>query len=161
MKVRVTISPVPHGPSINFDLLGDDTITGGVGGWESLARSRRSPAAGWVGLPEVTYTLPLMIDGFANRPRGDRVIEADCRRLADWGRPVGPNADPPVLKIAGPVMVTPGARWVLQDIAWGSRIRNDKGHRVQQQVTLTLLQYVETRLVTSPAKRARDRRSNR
>lgn len=155
----VVIRPViPTGPALGFDLVGDDVLTGQVGGWESLPRARRTAAAGWVGTPETTYELTVMVDGLGTGRTSDRSVERECRLVESWGLPTKTTAEPPVLSITGLVLVAPRTRWVLQSIALGERIRSARGFRVQQTMTLSFLQYVEPRLVKSPAKRARDRR---
>lgn len=145
----------PPGPSLVCQLAGDDDLAGGVGGWTSLDRPRRTSAASWVGTPAQTYTLPLLLDGLA---AGDEVsVEAACLQLQLWG--AGDAATPPpVLQVLGEVLVQPTSRWVLQDLAWGARERDASGSRVQQDVTVTLLAYTAPVLLKSPAKKARQHR---
>lgn len=86
----IRIKPIdPAGPAIQLDLTDFETVEGGLGGWETLARPRTSAAAGWVGLPEKTLTLPVILDGVeADGPGLDRSIERDLRRVLALGRPV-------------------------------------------------------------------------
>lgn len=156
MRTRVTIKPTDsRGAAVRFELVGDDAPAGGVGGWETLARPRRDAAVEWVGTPNATYVLPLLLDGIETRVGKDTVIESDIRQVKSWGQPTKKTGQPPVLRLTGPLHVKPGSRWVLNDIEWGPAIRNKHGRRIQQQLTLSFLKYVEARIVRSPAKRAR------
>jgi hypothetical protein len=144
----------PAGPSVVCELADDDDLSGGVGGWVSLDRPRDTAAAAWVGTPEQTYTLPLLLDGMDVRPGVDVPVEADCAQLTAWGK--GDEAtSPPVLQVLGPVLVGRTDRWVLQGLAWGARERDDAERRIQQYVTLTLLEHRTPVLLKNPAKKAR------
>lgn len=160
MSSRVTLKPTrPPKPGMVFELDGDETISGGVGGWESLDRPRSSAAAAWVGTPPKTLELPLLLEGREAGGVGvDRVVEGSCRRLERWGLPTGRTGEPDVLRINGMVRVSSSSRWVIQDIAWGEYEVNDAGQRVMQALTLTLLEREAVDLVASRAKRARKRR---
>lgn len=159
MTTRVTITPVrPPKPGIIFELDGDETLSGGVGGWESLDRPRNTPATAWVGTPAKTLELPLLLDGREAFPGFDLPVEGDCRRLERWGLPTGKTGEPDVLQVDGLVRVATADRWVIQDITWGEYEVNEAAQRVMQVVTLSLLQYARAELVASRAKRARKRR---
>lgn len=157
---RVTLTPTrPPKPGIVFDLDGDETITGGVGGWESLDRPRNRPATAWVGTPAKVIELPLLLDGReAGGPGVDQVIEGSCRRLERWGLPTQKTGEPDVLSVTGLVRVDTATRWVIQDLAWGPYVIDDSGQRVAQAVVVTLLEYARAELVASRAKRARKRK---
>lgn len=159
MSDRVTIRPAGQaGEGIDFELVGDDEPTGGVGGWETLDRRRRAPAVFWGATPAITWTLPLLIDGVETSVGVDTVIEQDIARLERWGQSSRPKRDtiaPPVLQVLGPVHYPATTRWVLQDLSWGARLRNTNGRRIQAYVTVTLQQYVSAELVVSHAKKAR------
>lgn len=146
---------IPTGPSVVLDLAGDDDLAGGVGGWTSLDRPRRPAAVSWTGTPAQSYTLPLLLDGIEAGGIGvDLPVESDCQQLLAWGRGSVTNT-PPVLQVTGAVIVPGTSRWVLQDLSWGAKERDRLGRRVQQYVTVTLLEYVATVLLNSPAKKAR------
>lgn len=156
---RVVIRALnPSGPPLTFDMLGDDSLTGQVGGWESLARPRRAAAVGWVGGVETTWSATLMIDGSGRTPGADRSVERHCRVVHGWGNVQPGSVEPAKLSLTGPVLPAQTWRWVLQDISWGERIRNSSGLRVQQVLTLTLTRYIAPTLVRSPARRSRRRR---
>lgn len=161
---RVRIKPTrPAKSGIFFELDGDETITGGVGGWESLDRPRSSPAAAWVSTPPKQLEIPLALEGRdANGPGADRVVESDCRRIERWGLPTGKTGEPDILRVDGLVRVSTASRWVIQDITWGEYVLLDYDDvRIYQQLTLTLLEYSEAELVRSPALKARKRQKKR
>lgn len=156
---RVRITPTrPRMLGGVFDLVGDEIIAGGVGGWESLDRPRNTAATAWVGTPAKTLELPLALDGREIVPGVDFVIEGGCRHLEQWGLPAGKAGEPPVLQVDGLVRVASEDRWVIQDLAWGAYVVDANGQRIYQAVTVTLLQYVRAELVASRAKRARKRK---
>jgi hypothetical protein len=157
----VTIDPVtPNLPAMRFHLLGDDELTGGVGGWEVVARPRRKAAAEWGGTDAWTLSLPLMATGMESSRGRDASIEGALRALIAAGTPSAKTGQPPVLKVTGPVRVPSSSiRWVIQSIEWGAQIRNNAGQRVQQEFTLALLEYVEAAVLLSPAKAAKARNS--
>lgn len=142
------------GGRVDFELVGDDDLSGGVGGWATLDRPRRTAAVTWTGTPAQTYTLPLLLDGMDLGPGLDFPIESQCNQLLAWGRGSVTNT-PPVLQVTGLVIVPDTSRWVLQDLSWGGKERDRLGRRVQQYVTVTLLEYVTPVLLDSPAKKAR------
>jgi hypothetical protein len=150
---RVRIQKVTGNGSVGCDLVGDDTITGGVGGWEQRSRARRTPKTVWNETPGLTWQVPVLFDG------GDdgRSVEAVCRRLEAWGVPGNNDDTPPILTVDAPAGRQPaGLRWVLQDLAWGDQERNDDGERTQQYATLTFLQYVPGKVAKGPAGKSRD-----
>jgi hypothetical protein len=161
--VSITIKPVrPALAGVQFGLTDFETISGGVGGWETLDRPRRASAAGWVGLPSKTIALPLILDGMEAGGRGiDRAVEADCATVTSWGKPHRKTGQPPILQVRGTTTVSTQDRWVVQDIAWGPYITNRNGKRVQQELTITLLQYVEASIVRGPAAKARNRQKHK
>ena len=152
----VLIKPIrPRGPGIRFELIGDDTVTGGVGGWEDLPRPRRRAATDYVGTPAYTEVLPLLIDGTETSRGHDTPIEGRIRTLISWGVPRKGADRPAVLRISGPLRVPASKRWVIQDLEWGPQIRNQAGRRVQQYVTVTLKEYVEPVILRGPAAKSR------
>lgn len=141
---------------LTFELLGDPEVTGGAGGWEDVPRPRRRTATEWVGTPPLAQVLPLLLDGTEVGPGIDVSVESQCRRLLAWANP-HKGDDPPALRLAGPVAHT-GVRWVIGDIGWGPALRDVAGRRIQQEVTLTLLEYVEAKVARGPAAASRKRR---
>jgi len=117
------------------------TLEQGFGGWEEIERPRRTPITTWKSLPALHLTLPLLFDGFA----AERSVEKQLGILMQMGRPVGANGEPPLLRVKarGAALPGQGRKWVLQDLAWGDALMNQKGERVRQQVTLALTEYIE------------------
>lgn len=159
---RVTIRQAdPAGGSVVFELIGDDTLDGGVGGWETLERPRRTAAVEWVGTPAMTLALPLQLDGLETGGIGvDVPVEGQCNQVLTWGRAVGLQA-PPRLQVTGPVQSAPATRWVITDLSWGPALRNDGGLRIRQDITVTLQEYLAPNLVESHAARVRIRRDKK
>lgn len=148
----VTIRPVGTNKTVVGDQDGDDTITGGVGGWEQRQRPRRTAVVSWTGTPGITWQLPILLG-----PEADESIERECRLLQEWGVPDSNDVQPPTLLVDAPAGRAPQAKWVLQDIEWGEQTRNARGRRTQQAVTLTLLEYIPARVLKGPAARTRDK----
>lgn len=147
------------GAAVALDPAGFEKRGGGVGGWESLARPRQQSAAAWVGTPAETLELPALLQGIDRAgPGRDVIVDTECARIESWGRPAADATQPALLQVAGVVGVPTTTRWVLQDVSWGECITNAAGRRVQQEVTLVLLRYLEPKLVQSPARKARIRK---
>jgi hypothetical protein len=156
--MSVTVRPVtPAGMrAVTFELTDFEGDSGGVGGWESLARPRRRPAAGWVGTPERTYVLPVILDGIdAIAPDVDRVVDEDLAAVQAWAIQHRTTGEPPILQLLGTRRVASTDRWVLQEIEWGQYLTNDRDQVIQQELTLTFLQYFAPTLVKGPARKIR------
>lgn len=158
-QTRVLIKPThPVGAGVWFELVDEDQPREDAGGWQDVARPRRQTAVEWIGGGAATYVLPLMLDGVETTPGRDASIEAQVRAVRSWIRPTKKTGEPPVLRIAGPLHFPETMRWVVDDITWGAKIRNNNtGRRVQQMLTISLKQYLEPTVVKSPAKKARNR----
>lgn len=159
-RAQVTLTPViPARAGLVFDLFGEDKLTGGVGGWESLGRPRRRASLGWVGTPAQMLSLPLLITGApaGGSLRSARSIEPVLERLESWGLPTAATGVPVVLRVTGPTLAPPGSRWVIDAIEYGERIRDASGRRVQQILDLSLMRHTVGAIVTSPARGSRDR----
>lgn len=153
----VTLLPVlPAGPGLRFHLVGDDELTGGVGGWEVVPRARRRGAAEWVGVEPYRLALPLLTTGFDVTPGENVSVEAKLVALERLALKVPGGLQPPVLQVLGPVRV-PRAdqRWVIEDIEWGAQVRRSDQQRIQQEMTVRLLEYVTAEVLLGPAARAR------
>lgn len=134
-------------PRLVFGLTGDDSVTGGVGGWETLDRSGRVQSVAWVGTPAVTWALPLILDGMDT----DQSVESDVSRLLEWASSDSPSVPPAVLSVSAPAGRAPsGSTWVIQDIEWGEQVRNGANRRTQQELVLTLLEYVPGAVLRGP-----------
>ncbi len=157
----VTLTPVdPPGPPLRFHLYGDDEVSGGVGGWEVIERPRRKASVEWVGVRAPwTISLPLLTDGLDVLPGDNRSVEPKIDALISLAQ-IAPGRDqPPVLTLSGPIRVRrPNMRWVIESFQWGPQVRRSDAARVQQEVTVTLLEYVEAEILLGPAAQARARR---
>lgn len=156
---RVQLWPiVPNAPQavITFDLVGDPSLSGGVGGWSEISRPRRTNAAEWTSTPARSQVLPLLLDGMEYSKGVDVSVEPQIASLIAWGTKQPATGQPVVLGVSGPVHATDG-RWVLNDLDWGTLVRDSAtGNRIQQKVTVTLLELLEPTLLSSPARKARN-----
>ena len=156
-KVTLWVAGQPKGPKLRADLLGDDTLDGGTGGWEDTEfggkKNRRSGMV-FKGSPGYTLTIPLGFNGIGGGgPSRASSVEAQCRRLAAWARPRKAGGRPPKLKVSGLLRAPGNITWVIDSITWGTQVRNSQGRRVQQQVEVTLIQYRPPRRIKSPGKK--------
>lgn len=159
----VILNPVtPNLKAQRFHLVGDDTPSGGAGGWEAVSRPRRKAAAEWGGTELWSLVLPLLVTGVESSRGHDSSVEGDVRALLAIARKHPKTGQPPILTVSGPVRVpSPRMRWVIQGFEWGDQIRNTAGRRVQQYVTVTLLEYEEAAVLLSPAKAAKSRNAGK
>lgn len=161
LRDLVTLNPVkPNGKPLRFHLMGDDELSGGVGGWEVVSRPRRRATAEWVGVDPWSMTLPLMTTGVdARGPNQHVVIESKIQDLIALATATKKTGEPPILKVAGPLRLpSPQMRWTITDLEWGAQLRNDRGRRIQQEVTVHLLQYVRADVLRGPAAKVRARK---
>lgn len=143
-------------PLIVAEQIGDDTLDGGVGGWEALDRPGGPAITSWNGTPAVTWTIPMSLDGMHDNR--DEVIERECQLLDAWGKPQAGDDRPPVLVVNARVGRAPAtARWVIQSIEWGAQVRNDNDERIRQDVTLVLLEHNPGRVLKGPGQKSRDK----
>lgn len=144
--------------TLRCDLLGDDQVSGGVGGWEEVEYGKKNRRQGlaYKGAPAYSVTLPLGFDGISSGRATS--VEDKCRRLVELGQGSGKKGSrPPKIRIEGLVRVPGHVEWVIDSITWGTQIRNGAGQRVQQQFELTLIQYRRVRRAKkSPARDARE-----
>ena len=160
----VTLQPVlPPEPPIRLDLVGDDVLTGGVGQWSTLNRPLRRDEIEFAGVTGFTYVLPLLLDGMEARRGVDESVERYCRILHDWASVVRKQTgQPTVLRATGPLQTDKTVRWVISDLAWGAKVRDDRtGERIQQHVTVTLTEYQTAAVRKTSAKKSRDRKGKK
>lgn len=145
-------------PGIHVDMpLGDGAAKLTTpGGWNPVARPRRTALSEWQGQDPVTMAVPIMLDGLAT----DRSVEPECSILFGWLRVVNGPAQPQVLRVDGHVPLT-GQLWVVSGLEWGETLRSGSGYRIRQEVTVTLMEYVPSgvvvQAVSSPAAAAAQR----
>lgn len=165
MDRHVVITPVvPKGNPVTFNLLGDAELTrsGSTGGgWQIVDRPRRSATTEWLDYSPFTLQMSLLIDGMTEQPFAAPLsVEADVLRTESWEVRAEGKIWPAVLQVTGPVPHNE-LRWVVQALDWGAAIRHPiGGYRMQQAVTMTLLEYAPATIVTantSPAKAAQQR----
>lgn len=158
----VTLTPVlPAGESLRFHLVGQASLTGGVGGWEVVDRPKRRGVPEWAGVSPYEMVLPLLTDGFDVSPGVNVSVEPKMQALERLALKVPGGTQPPVVQVSGPIPLPLGGpaqaaqRWVVNgDLELGESVRRSDGARVQQYVTVTLLQYTEAEIVLSAAQAA-------
>ncbi|WP_168929827.1 hypothetical protein [Nocardioides sp. GY 10127] len=156
---RVWIKPIsPAQPGSWFLMSGPAVVSGGAGGWVDLTRPKRRTTVEFDSVPPLVQTIPVLLDGLTGQMRRPTSIEPSARLLEQWALPTDSTGEPPILRISGPVEGA-GRKWVITDLAWEGPIRNDRGRRVQQDVTVTLQEYITVTVVGSPAAAARRRRN--
>lgn len=119
----------------------------GYGGWEAVERPRRSPITTWKSAPGLKMTLPLLIDRWRSGVSVERTIDL----IQQMGRPTASDGEPPQIQLnaLGGHIPYQGRVWVVDSLSWGEALMNTNGNRVRQQVTLTLLEYVEDLYLTA------------
>lgn len=139
----------PAGPTLRFGF-NPTTVTpsGGVGGWEEVARPRRTAVVSWQGRPAKRIAFTLTFDGWP-----DQSVEDDCRILHNMGEPRAPGKPPPELRLMYGPYGTGDQTWVIEDLEWGEELRDSELRRVRQEVTVTLLEYRSPDFALSPADR--------
>jgi hypothetical protein len=133
-------------------LVGEGTIniTGGSGGWKSVARPQDDPVSVWTG-PQNVYTMeiPLILDVFDAADHLNWDVEGRCRTIELMaGALTTPASQPPLLVlnanggIPNDVHNFPPLRWVIpEDPVWGEQDRNREGRRIRQVVTVKFMKY--------------------
>lgn len=143
----------------------DETVptpSGGVGGWEELARPKRKPLTEWNGHTTKRLTLGLLIDGYrfggpmtsaatgtANAPMDARVENA-INRLTVLATAREGDDRPPLVRINGSVPRT-DLTWFIEDLQWGDALWNGNV-RVRQRATVTLAEFVQGKLLIVQSK---------
>lgn len=149
-RVTGKLVPIqPKGDPLRFQWNPEQvTAVSAVGGWSRIARPRRKTATDWGGQPseEVSFVL------FFDQEESLGSVEAKCSRLESFGLPRAEGKPPPLLRLSyGPV--GKGKKWVIDDLSWGPEVRRSDLHRVYQEVTVTLLEFVDLELEFTPAKK--------
>lgn len=120
---------------------GGPKMTAGGGGWETIARPRRTGFTEWAGGSPYEMDVPVLFDGWAS----DTSQEMAISFLNQMKMSPGPWLPPPTVKITGLVPVK-GATWVIQDINWGENViwkaAGDGGYRLRQDAVVQLLQFI-------------------
>lgn len=164
---QVTITTTKPGPGLAITAwIGGDgpTVTGGFGGWEIIARPRRTAITQWRGREPIQMELPLVIDGYTAERGSDRVtnsVEMTISRLERMAQPHPPIVTPPQVRLEGSsanLIPHDDLDWVIVALEFGSHLRNQAGNRVRQEVTVGLLSHVGVeKLKISAAKQKRQK----
>lgn len=109
-------------------------LTGGVGGWNEVARPRQVAGTEFTGTPLYKLTFTLQLDGYIE----GRSIEGEIAQYESWGQ-AAPGKEPAVLQLH--YGIYDRLRWVIQDVVPTETLRRSDGHRVQAKVQLSLLEY--------------------
>lgn len=133
---------------------GDVTLSGGMGGWEAVARPERRPLTVWRGPGDpLTLALPLLFDGWASADpahNGGYSVEAPIRLLERMAGLDKGDPEPPQLVLEGSLPHDASQtgkrpnRWVIDSIEWGEVIRRPSdGVRVRQACMVTFLLFAD------------------
>lgn len=130
-------------PPMLVDCLLGDTMpdyAGGYGGWDEVARPKRSPIASWTGIPARRLSLDLIVDGFAT----GRWVEGDIAQIEAAARG-GQGRAPALVRIDAPGASVPGVdvRWRIDTLTWASVEVDAGGARTRARFTLGLLEAVQ------------------
>lgn len=133
-------------------------VGSGFGGWDVIDRPRRKPLTTWKSSPNLSLTLPILLDNFASGVS----VEGEIATVEKMGQSVHGD-DPPILTVraSGGAVPFQGREWVLGELAFGDAEMNTVGNRVRQYLTLTLIEHVDDRYLTERSAANRRRRSAR
>lgn len=143
---------IADGPKIDISVpMGDGpaTITGGLGGWQSVERIDDLALTTWEGQEPLTQDVPLLLDGWDRHPQS---VERELTTLLKLARDFTSDErePPPVFKVFGPIFFE-GKNWVLPEggIELGTEdtIRLEDGTLVRQSLVLHLLEFVNSDVI--------------
>lgn len=129
------------------------SVSGGVGGWESVARPGRDPVLWWRGGQDTTLTLEGIIDGTRRRARGPdtRSVADRVRDLYALGRRRGQTSAPTVVRVFGDLTdhhSAGGGLWVVQGLTVTPVRHTAAGVLAQAAATIDLVAYTPVAAVT-------------
>lgn len=126
-------------------------IAGGYGGITRVARPRRVSATDYQGIDPFTMTIGVRLDGWDTGESVEPLVDF----VNQISRDTSSRSGPPLIRLLGPVPF-PNLQWLVDDVAWGPALWDQPaGSRLRQDVTFTLVQFVEVDTVAfTPAKRA-------
>jgi len=114
-------------------------MAGGIGGWNTVPRPRRTALTQWAGRDPYQMDVPVLFDRWHEQNSVEREIR-QLNRMA-LGFDYQP---PPTVKIQGALPVV-GATWVISGIDWGEEVywaQSKSGfYRLRQDAVVHLLQY--------------------
>lgn len=154
---QITLSTTS--PALRVSVLRGDappTITGGYGGWDTVARPRRQSLTVWNGRDPFTMTFDLIFDAYI----AGTSVETPVSILERMALPPRAGAEPPIVRVAG-ALPHKDLTWVIatDGLAWGDSLWSPRGFRTRQAVTVKLLRYVAPDRIQdgTAASRARDK----
>jgi len=130
-------------------------LTGGHGGWEVIARPKRTSIVRWKGKDPYTMDVPIIFNGIGPY----RNMEADIQTLIKMAEPTGHLKQPPTLKVLGAALplLHSNRWWVIADMTWDTQNATwyRFGHitgRTRQSVVVHLLEYIDEQIIiTQPS----------
>lgn len=156
MQPVVVAQVVPPGPEVGCDFDPEAfRPSGGVGGWSTHQRPRRTPLVEWDATPALQLTVDLVFNGLGADASGDESREQALRTLEAFGRPVAGSDLPPTVAVRGG-WEHAHRWWIIDELARGDdQVRLPSGDRIRQTVTLSL---VEVTRIGNPGPSAKVRR---
>jgi hypothetical protein len=152
---EITIRVVKPPPNLSVTVMMDEegcVITDGYGGWEIVERPRRTSITHWAGRESYQMEAHIVFDGY----RDNDDVEGAITRLEKMALPY--EKEPPPVLVLGSAVPHGGEQmdWVITNIEWGNKIRNNQGRRIRQHAKVTLRGFVALdRIQLKAAKRAR------
>lgn len=116
---------------------GPATPTGGVGGWQQVARTDAKSMTEWSGNDTFTQDIPVLLNGF----KEGNVVQGQANDIIALGRKTDDDEVPPVFRMVGAIWM-PWLPWVLEDVEWTDEvIRDDDTRLLRQEVVLKVAEF--------------------
>lgn len=140
-NAKIGLNSVPPGVSVSMILdANSPVVSGGGGGWVVTPRPGRKGLTSWQGVDPFQLSFSAWFDAiFANGTD----VEADCNDLMTLWRPRGDFNAPRHVRVTGPIPLSDDVDWLLTGLSWGPTLRAANGARRQQQMDITLLEFVD------------------
>jgi hypothetical protein len=138
-------------------VMGEDTprVTAGYGGWNIIKRPRKRGSIEYEGIEPIRMELEIVFDAWGEDVNITNVDTA-LSHLDRMTIPTGKNLPPPLVFVDSKSVPKPRITpWVINNITWGTTIRNSEGETKRQTVQIEFIQADETeygRLVPKPTK---------
>lgn len=121
-------------------LLGESqpVLSGGIGGWEEVARPRKQALMTWKGTPLRTLEIEVMFDGWVSGSS----MEDSVKLLRRLGEIVPSVSRPPIVQVEGFIINSTGD-WIVNDIAFeDGELRGDDGTLLRSVATVSLIEFI-------------------
>jgi hypothetical protein len=126
-------------------------VTGGQGGWTTVARQRKLALTQWQGNDPLRLSVPIIFDAVAIDNIAKQKI---CMvTLGKMGRPHKGAGEPPIVHIDGPGdILDPTGKgvkeeWVIENLQWGTNVRRERvvdgWGQLRQDVVVNLIEYID------------------